>query len=255
MSAEKLLVVNADEFGRTPGVNLGIIEAHQRGIVSSASLMVAGRAAAEAAALAREHPSLGVGLHVALTRLPAVLPAVEIPSLLGPDGRLPADPAGLATARQEEILEEIRAQYRRFRQLLGRSPTHIDTLGHVHTQRAIFAALVTLAWETGLPLRAVSAAMRLRLRQEGLNSAEQFEDGFRGEAATTSTLLALLQRVGPGTTELMCRPGHVDADLAAESDYTAARARELAALTDPAVKAALQTQGIRLVHYGETLGT
>jgi predicted glycoside hydrolase/deacetylase ChbG (UPF0249 family) len=255
MSAEKLLIVNADEFGRAAGVNLGIVDAHRKGIVSSASLMVAGRAAPEAVTLARANPGLGLGLHVTLTKLSSVLPAVEIPSLARPDGRLPADAGGRASARQAEILEGVRAQYRRVRQHLGRLPTHLDTHGHVHTQRAVFAALVTLAWETGLPLRAVSAAMRFKLRQEGLGSAEQFEGGFRGEDATTSTLLALLQRVGPGTTELMCRPGHVDADLTAESDYTAPRARELAALTDPAIRAALQTLGIRLVHYGEVFGS
>lgn len=247
MAPEKRLIVNADELGRSPGANAGVLEAHRQGIVTSASLMVTGSAAAGAAALAREAPDLGVGLHVVVTGGTPVSSAVEVPGLVDGRGLLPADLATLAAAPAEQILEETRAQLRRFRELMGRLPTHLDARGNAHSLRAVFEALVTLAWETGLPVRGASAAMRSRLRQEGIHTTDEFVDREAGVGAGVTGLLRLIARLGGGTTELRCLPARPDEE--AEGDGSGER--DLAVLTDPEVRSSLQTLGVRRLHFGQ----
>jgi predicted glycoside hydrolase/deacetylase ChbG (UPF0249 family) len=252
MTALKRLIVNADDLGRTAGVNRGIAQAHAAGIVTSATLMVTQPAAGEAPALARENPELGIGLHVALTGGPPCLPPSQLSSLVGEDGRLPAGPEGLAAADAGQVLAEARAQIRRFRELMGRLPTHLDSHHHSHAvSPAVLEALVTLAWETGLPLRGVSAEMRARFRRERIPTPDRFLDAFHGEGATLENLVRILSATEPGVSELMCHPAVVDEALTTGSRYSAERGRELAALVDPQVRQALQAAGIQLIHFGQ----
>ncbi len=104
MTTLKRLIVNADDFGRTAGINRGIIAAHERGIVTSATLMVNYAPAAEAAALARQNAGIGVGLHVALTGGPPALPPEQIRTLVDVQGRFPPKPDGLRDANPMEVL-------------------------------------------------------------------------------------------------------------------------------------------------------
>ena len=207
----------------------------------------------EAAAVAKARPSLGVGLHVALTGGSPVLAPAQIPSLVDESGRLPAKPDGLERAHPRELLAEARAQLKRFRELLGRLPTHFDCHHHSHGQPAVLDALVTLSWETGRPVRSPSRPVRERLRQETIPTNDQFIDAFFDQGATLENLIALLGRIGEGTTELMCHPAVVDDELRASSGYTEPRTRELAALTHPDARATLQALGIQLASY-EALG-
>jgi predicted glycoside hydrolase/deacetylase ChbG (UPF0249 family) len=250
MTAAKRLIVNADDFGRTAGINRGIALGHRDGIVTSATLMVNHPAAAEAASLAKEHPGLGVGLHVALTGGPPALPPARIPTVVDERGQLPSKPEGLARADPRQVLDEARAQLLRFRELLGRDPTHFDSHHHSHTVSSVLEALVTLAWETGLPVRSTTAAMRERLKLEGIPTADAFVDRFFGEGATLENLVNILGELGAGTTELMCHPAVIDEELKAGSSYTEPRARELAALTHREARQILQAAGVRLIHYG-----
>jgi predicted glycoside hydrolase/deacetylase ChbG (UPF0249 family) len=247
----KRLIVNADDFGRTAGINQGVIEAHRRGIVTSATLMVAHPAAAEAAKLAVEAAGLGVGLHLAFTGGPSVLPASELPSLVGATGGLPARVDELAVADPGEILDEARAQLKRFRELLGRSPTHLDSHHHAHRFPAALEALLTLAWETGLPVRSLTAEMRARFARERIPTADRFVESFYGDGATLEGLLRILASLNFETTELMCHPAVVDDALLASSSYAEPRSRELAILNHQEARHAIQAAGIRLIHYGE----
>lgn len=250
MAASKRLIVNADDFGRTPGINRGVVDAHVRGVVTSTTLMVAYPAAKEAAASARANPGLGVGLHVALTGGRSVLPRSMIPSLVDAQQALPAKPEGLVGARPEEILLEVRAQLRAFRELMGRSPTHLDS--HHHSQRipAVLEALVTVSWETGLPVRAVSREMRARFSRERIPTNDRFLDSFYQSGASLDNLLRLLSTLNLETTEIMCHPAIVDDELRAGSSYADERNRELGILTQPEVRHAIQAAGIQLIHYG-----
>src|SRR5437762_14249294 len=98
----KRVIVNADDLGRTPGINRGVFEAHRRGIVTSASLMVNYPAAAEVAQLSAENPGLGIGLHVALTGGVPALPPERVRTLVDAHGRLPSRPSGLGAADPRE---------------------------------------------------------------------------------------------------------------------------------------------------------
>lgn len=245
----KRLIVNADDFGRTSGVNRGVVEAHASGIVTSASLMVAYPAAAEAAELARRRPELGVGLHLALTGGPPVLQAARVPSLVDEAGRLRPKPADIAHADPREVLAEARAQLRRFRELVGRLPTHLDTHHHAHALPVVLEAVLTLAWETGLPVRSSTPALRERLRHEGLPTNDHFVDAFHAEGASLDNLVDLLGRVEIGVTELMCHPAVVDDELRASSGYAEPRARELEALVHVDARATLQACGVQLVSW------
>jgi predicted glycoside hydrolase/deacetylase ChbG (UPF0249 family) len=247
----KALIVNADDLGRMAGINRGIFEAHRKGIVTSASLMVNHPAARDVPRLSEESPQLGIGLHVALTGGPSALPVERIRSLTAGRPLLPSKPEGLAGADPAEVLAETRAQLRRFREILGREPTHLDLHHHTHTIPAVVDALVTLSWETGLPVRAASPAMRERLRREGIHTPDRFADGFYGDGATEERLVGILEDVPLGVTELMCHPAVVDDELRSTSSYSEERGRELRILTSPLVRQTLQALGIRLIHYGQ----
>lgn len=251
MGSIKRLIVNADDFGRTSGVNRGTIDAHVRGIVTSATLMVAYPAAAEAARLAAENPRLGVGLHLALTGGPPVLAPRLIPSLVDDSGRLPAKPDGLAQATPHDVLAEARAQLKRFREITGRLPTHLDSHHQAQRVPAVLEALVTLAWETGLPVRSISLEMKTRFKREGVPTADRFVESFFDAGARLEGLLRILGELDLGTTELMCHPAIVDDELRAASGYAEPRSLELEVLTHPEARHAIQAAGVRLVHFGE----
>jgi predicted glycoside hydrolase/deacetylase ChbG (UPF0249 family) len=248
----KQLIVNADDLGRTEGINEGVFDAHRRGIVTSATLMVNYPAAGRVAVLSRDSPALGIGLHLALTGGVPALPPEQVKSLVGPDGRLPAKPEGLAAADPAEVLAEVRAQLKRFRQVMGRDPTHFDSHHHCHRDvPAVFEAILTLAWETGLPVRGADLPMAERLRREGVPTPDHFIDEFYGEGATLAELVRILESLPDGTSELMCHPAVVDAELRSTSSYAEPRARELDALTQAAAHQALGRCGIRLVTFGQ----
>ena len=250
MISGKRLIVNADDFGRTSGVNRGLLEAHTQGIVTSATMLVNYPAAAEAARLAKEHEALGVGLHLQLTggSTPAS-PREQVRSLLDAAGRFHLKPEGLVGADPVEVLTEARAQLRRFRELMGRRPTHFDSHHHAHKLPVVLDALVTLAWETGLPIRGASEEVRARLRSEGLPTTDHFIEDFYDQGATLEGLIRVLSRLEPGTTELMCHPAVVDEELRTTSGYAEARGRELEYLVHEQVRQTIQAAGVKLVTY------
>ena len=244
----KRLIVNADDFGRTAGINRGVIESHERGIVTSTTLMVNYAAAAEAAAFARQNPDLGVGLHVQLSGGPPALPPERIRTLVDFQGRLPPKPDGLADANPAEVLAEARAQLGRFRELMGRDPTHMDSHHHSHRESsAVLDALCTLAWETGLPVRNSSPAVRERLAREGIRTTDHFVEEFYDKGVTLEEMVRILGELEPGTTELMCHPAVVDEELRDTSGYAEPRTRELQVLTNREVRQVIQAAGIQLI--------
>lgn len=249
----KRLIVNADDFGRTPGVNAGIVEAHLLGIVTSATLMVLEPAAEEGGADARRlAPRLSLGLHFALTGggLPASAPG-RIRSLLvdGRFRRFPADfPEELAP---EEVARELEAQISLFERMAGDSPTHIDSHHHSALHPSVQPVVADAALRLGVPVRASTVAARDALRGRGVRTPDRFVDGFHGAGATSENLRSIIGGLAHETTELMCHPAHVDERLLSGSSYAGERERELALLCDPDVKAFLVEQGVRLVPFRE----
>ena len=252
MTTVKKLIVNADDLGRTEGINEGIFDAHRRGVVTSATMMVNYPSARRVAVLSRDNPALGIGLHVALSGGVPALPPEHLRSLVDAKGMLPAKPEGLAAADPAEVLAEVRAQLKLFREIMGRDPTHFDSHHHSHREvPAVFEAILTLAWETGLPVRNVSPAMAERLRREGVPTPDHFVEDFYAEGATLNDLIGIVEDLPAGTSEIMCHPAVVDEELRSSSGYSDVRAQELDVLTHGAVRQAVQRSGVRLISFGQ----
>ena len=251
------LIVNADDFGRAPGVNAGIVRAHRTGIVTATTLMVVAPASEDAARIARSTPSLDVGLHLTLTYGRPVTDPERIPSLVDPDGAFPRDPSafiGRGRATRDQALIEYRGQHALATELLGHTPTHLDTHHWLHDEPALEWAIVALARETGAAVRPHDDAQRDRLRAAGLRTVDRYRRDFQHAGNVD---VAMLERIldeiadepGSGVTELGCHPGEPDAELERTSAYATLRVNELATLTDPRVRAAVARNAIELVTY------
>jgi len=222
-----MLIVNADDFGRSIGVNRGVTTAHEKGIVTSASLMVRRPAAEEAASYARQHPNLSVGLHVDLGEWvyrDGVWEAVdEVPG--------PVD-------------DQVRRQLASFKRLVGREPTHLDSHQHVHREEPIASIVKGLARGLGVPLRACDPRVRF--------CGEFYGQTAKGEplheAIGVEALLELLAALPAGVTELGCHPG-----LGTEDDlpYGIERSIEMNTLCDSRVLAALSADGVTLCSFAD----
>ncbi len=248
--SRKRLIVNADDLGRTPGINAGIFEAHERGIVTSATLMVGFPAAAEAARELPHWPRLGVGLHVTLTGAHPLLPPERLPSLVDAAGAFPPHPRALRALDAGEVRLEVEAQLARFQELTGRLPSHLDSHHHSHRHPVVREVLIEVAKRHGLPVRNTSPEVGARLREAAIATTDAFVERFFGPEATLEVLLEILGGVGPGTTELMCHPAHVDDELRAGSSYVEERETELAALCHPDTHRAVRELGIVLGSFG-----
>jgi predicted glycoside hydrolase/deacetylase ChbG (UPF0249 family) len=234
MSTNRLLVVNADDFGLSPGVNEGVVRGHREGIVTSASLMVDGPAAAAAAALARDNPRLSVGLHVDVGEW-AFRDGGWVPVYQ----RAADDPDAVAA--------EVRRQLAVFRSLLGRDPTHLDSHQHAHRNDPLRQILGDLAGQLGVPLRHFSPGVQYVGQFYGqTGDGRPWPDGIRVE-----TLVGIIRELRPGVSELGCHPA-VDAGL--PTAYDGERVVELAAICDPTVKAAVAAAGVRLIPFGSIAG-
>ena len=289
--AMRRLIVNGDDFGYTRGVNAGILEAFRGGILTSTTLMAIGDAFEDAVRLARETPGLGVGCHLVLVGERAVAPAETIPTLAGPDGRLPGSLGelvgrlALGRVRQADIETELRAQIGRITKA-GIRPTHVDTHKHTHLYPRVMAAVARVASEFGIGAvrkpyeslrtlfgggrgngsdrgemgRSITAAaagagrgrFRRLTRADGMRTPDHF-CGIRWTGSLSAEdVLRLLERLPEGTTELMCHPGYRDAELDGKATrLKGERQRELEALTAPEVKTAVRECGIRLISYRE----
>ena len=227
MKDRRYLIVNADDFGQSAGVNRGIIEAHERGIVSSASLMVRWPAARQAAIYARQHGSLSLGLHFdcgewryrneCWSKLYEVVPEDDC----------------------KAVKREAWWQLAEFRRLTGADPTHLDSHQHIHCQGALESIFLDLAGELNVPLRSYAPNIRYHGRFYG-----QDETGASlPELIRVDTLIRTLKQLPPGLTELGCHPGYAR-DL--DSMYRRERAIEVDTLCDLRVRRALDRNGIEL---------
>ena len=247
----KYLIVNADDFNLTEGVTRGILDGHRHGIITSTTVMVNLPGLTRTRDLAREASGLGLGLHVNLTLGAPVLPVDAVPSLVDGAGHFVRDRTRVGeSGAMLEIRAEIAAQARRFEEVFGRRPTHLDTHYHMHRLPRVLAAVLDVAGELGVPVRALSPEMAALIRGRGLSAADRVA-GEVGPTAywTTERLREFICRMEEGVTELMCHPGYTDEALSVSS-YNAQREDELRALCDPEVRATFAAAGVQLIHYG-----
>jgi len=230
----RYLIINADDFGRSPGVNQGIIEAHERGIVTSASLMVRWPAATEAAAYGRTHPNFSLGLHIDLGewiyREDAWVALYEVVSL---------DDIAV-------VADEVDRQLAAFRALVSRDPTHIDSHQHVHRSEPVHSVLVKIARKLAVPLRQYSSEVRYCGNFYG-----QTAKGLSLPGVTSvEGLIKILSALPPGVTELGCHPG-LGSDV--DSMYRTERVEEVRVLCDPRVRKAIAGDGIELCSFADVV--
>jgi len=185
------VIFTADDFGRSTAINQAIVQAHQRGVLTSASLMVTGEAVSEAVALARANPSLAVGLHVVVAEGRSVLPRGDVPHLVDGSGRFCADPARAGLyyffnrQARAELAQEVRAQFERFA-ASGLPLSHVDGHMHLHLHPAIFPLILSLAEQYG--------AYGLRLPRDDLGPALCYEPGRAGTKLLWWVAFGLLGR-------------------------------------------------------------
>jgi predicted glycoside hydrolase/deacetylase ChbG (UPF0249 family) len=247
----RILIVNADDCNLTEGVTRGILETHQRGLVTSTTVMVNLPGLERTRDLLEAVPALDVGLHLNLTFGPPVLPPAPGASLVDASGRFVRDPPRQAQAADpRHIREELAAQAGRFQAVFGRRPSHLDSHHHVHRFPGVFEAVLDLAAWLGVALRAVSSEMAGRIRARGLATPDHLIGDVGQEPYwTRERLLATLPSLEEGVTELACHPGY--ADDALRSSYAAQRDAEREALCDLSVVEAWRGAGVRLAGYRE----
>jgi predicted glycoside hydrolase/deacetylase ChbG (UPF0249 family) len=226
----RFLIVNADDFGQSPAVNRGIIEAHRKGIVTSTSLMVRHKAAPDAVALSRDYQNLSIGLHFDLGewRLHNAdwIPVYQV----------------LQMDDVRAVAEEAERQLTAFRQLVGHHPTHIDSHQHVHLREPVRSILVDYAAELGVPLRRCNPEITFCGDFYGQDS-----DGSPlPDQISAETLIGILANLLPGITELSCHPA-LGNDL--DTMYSAARASELKVLCQPPIWDAITRENITLCSF------
>ncbi len=276
----KRAIISGDDFGLAPRINAGILRAHRDGILTSASISVAGPVAEAAAEAARSCPNLGIGLHLTLVAEKPVSNPELIPSMIDRDGRLHLHAFHFARRwlagriRQAEVREEIRAQLSLARRM-GLEPTHLDAHQHLHVLPGVFEIVLEEMQRFGLsrvriPLEHVTAerdpwtrrGLRFCLNRMARRAARlarrfnvMFPDRFLGFIAagriTSEIALDWISGLGSGVTEMCFHPAtgsEVPRPDLASWGYR--WDRELATLLDPRVKLALRRQAVKRIHYG-----
>lgn len=230
INGRRYLIVNADDFGYSAGINRGILEAHERGIVTSASLMVRGPAADEAAFASRACPGLSLGLHV------------DLGEWAYRDGEWVEMYRVVDVDHPAAVEREVERQVETFCELTGRQPTHLDSHQHVHRQEPVRSVLRELGQQLHAAVRDDSAGMNYCGAFYGqTNTGEPLDDEISIQA-----LIGVLKRLPLGITELGCHPGFAD-DV--DTMYACQRSAEIATLCSGEVRAVLGEMGIELVSF------
>lgn len=220
----KYLIVNGDDFGASRGINRGILELYELGVLTSTSLMIGMSAAAEAIELARAAAGLGVGLHVELTR---------------EDGTELVD-----FSDHDRCAAAINAQFDAFWEQLGRLPTHVDAHQNVHRDERLRAPFQTIAARYGVPLREHSPVRYFS------SFYGQWDGEPHPEHISIESLLAMLDReLHDGITELSCHPGYPDPGFA--SPYDSEREIEVRTLSDPRFREYLKAHHVALINFAQ----
>jgi hopanoid biosynthesis associated protein HpnK len=276
----KKLVVTADDFGLAPEVNDAIEVAHQRGILTAASLMVAGPAAGEAVARAHKLPRLRVGLHVVLVEGSPVLPPERVPGLVDAKGNLRTDMArlGLDIALRRDVRRQLRAeieaQFEAYR-ATGLALDHVNAHKHFHLHPMIATEIMAVGAryrlrglrvprEPAAVLSAIepqasrvsawatapwAALLDRRARRAGLQIPKAVFGLAWSGAMTTTRLLGLLRHLPEGRSEIYLHPATTNDFAGHAPGYR--YAEELAALIAPDMIAAARREDIRLGGYAD----
>jgi hopanoid biosynthesis associated protein HpnK len=277
----RTLIVTADDFGLSREVNAAVARAHRDGILTAASLMAAGPASSEAAALAHDYPNLDVGLHATVCLGRAVLPAGRLPGLVDPHGQFSRDPLGAGMRYffnhgvRRLLHDELRAQIDRHLELIGRL-SHIDGHLNFHVHPAVAEVLIELCGEYHVPcirlprepvfttlalahdytlrklteaviFRALSRRTARLMAARGIRTSDRLFGLHQSGHLSERYVTGVIARLPPGLTEFYFHPA---TDIGATPPELSTQ-RDFALLISPAVRAALDAHSIRLTNFAE----
>jgi predicted glycoside hydrolase/deacetylase ChbG (UPF0249 family) len=270
----KYLIINSDDYGRTPEISRGIRESHLHGVVTSTTCMMnIPTTPADIAIALRETPNLGLGVHLVLTAERPLLSSEKLKTITNEDGdflKLAALISKIDQIDVDEVKAEWNAQIKLFIKSAGRKPTHLDSHHHSsYFSPALFRAMLELAKEydcairlpvvygsdemAGLPAELIGPIKEYApklISEFNPRRPNAFFASFYDELATREELHKILEEIQEdGTFEIMCHPGYVDNAFAKESSYNKQRETELKVLTDPAIKQAIEANGIELITF------
>jgi len=264
----KRLIINSDDYGRTPEISRGIREAHLHGVVTSTTCMMNILTTAEDITVAlKETPTLGMGVHLVLTMGKPISAPETVPSITDANGQfLKYTPLveNLPNLKMDEVMREWRTQIEAFIRAAGRKPTHLDSHHHSsYFSPELFHGMLELAKEYDCAIRfpftgEISKELQEThkrvpdlIREFDPARPDRFVVDFYDERATLAELLNIINNLPDGTTEIMCQHDYTDGAFARESVYNDQRDRELKILTDPVIKEAMQAQGIQLITFAQ----
>jgi hopanoid biosynthesis associated protein HpnK len=286
----KKLIVNADDFGFTRGVNIAIVRAYKEGVLTSTSLMANGEAFDDAVELARANPGLAVGIHLTAVGGKPVASAQMVPSLVDSSGLMPETLTRLflklsaGKIRASDIEREFCAQVEKVI-AVGITPTHLDAHKHSQIHPRVMEAMARVAARYGIkrvrnPFETANvhvgpaararrhiylkqliksratAICAARFRKLASEHGLKFPDYFYGAALTglldSEAVIAIVRSLKDGTSELMCHPGFYDEELErAPTRLKRERELEFEALSDDRVRRAIAKMSINLISYRE----
>jgi chitin disaccharide deacetylase len=263
----KRLIINSDDYGRTPEISRGIREAHLRGVVTSTTCMMNIPTTVDDITIAlKESPNLDLGVHLVLTMGRPVSAPETVPSIVDESGNFfKYTPliGHLTTLNVDEVKKEWRSQIEAFIKASGRKPTHIDSHHHSsYFSPNLFRGMLEVAQEYDCAIRFPFTEVSSEIEETAKHVPDLIQEfnprrpdvffvNFYDETATKENLLNIISNVGEGASEIMCHPGYVDDAFAQESVYNFQRERELKILTDAAIKEAIETQNINLITFAD----
>ena len=263
----KQLIINSDDYGRTPEISHGIREAHLHGVVTSTTCMMNIPTTADDIAIAlKEAPNLGMGVHLVLTMGRPISAPDSVPSIVDENGnffKYTPLVEHLTTLNMDEVKKEWRSQIEAFIKASGRKPTHIDSHHHSsYFSPNLFRGMLELAQEYDCAIRFPFTDVSSEIEETAKHVPDLMQEfnprrpdvffvNFYDKTATEDDLLRIISSVEEGKSEIMCHPGYVDDAFAKESVYNFQRERELKILTDAAIKQAIEAQNIKLITFAD----
>ncbi|MDI3478516.1 MAG: hypothetical protein PWQ59_2041 [Thermoanaerobacterium sp.] len=244
----KYLIVNADDFGLTKGVNKGVVECYKSGILRSTSIMCNMPYANEALQVKELCPDLGFGIHITLDAGKPLSSPEKVNTLVDERGYFKRGfPHSLDDADVDQIRIEIEEQIKKAFSL-GVTITHMDSHHHAQSHSKVIDAFIEMAHKYNLPVRSTPLDKE-KIIKAGLKTVDNFIYTFYDDGVKKENLLSILGSLEEGTTEIMSHPAYVDDELVNISSYHAKREVERKILTDKDVLQFIRDNNILLTNY------
>lgn len=243
------LIINADDFGLSKAVNLGIIEAFRHGIVTSATIMAGMPAFDHAVHLANKNPELKIGVHLTLTMGQSVQPGHRtITDEKGYFHKQAVFFDAIDNIDHDEVEAEYTAQIEKVLNA-GLKITHIDGHHHTHALPVFWSIVKRLCKKYNLAARCVNNEQRSSFIADNIKTTDEFSSGFYGEYATRERLTGIIKTCSSDSLEIMCHPAYVDKALYEATGYNIKRIFELDILTAENIKDFIRENKITLCGF------